>query len=137
MGFNIMFDILFLHSKYVYLLFFKCWKMCIKSWKRYVCRKCFGCMNEEWVFEQFLGFFVPYGRARFWGIFWLVFVFYFKLHTDTLKLERRDLVTFVFWFEKSPRKCKSWNCFHGFVLGVHGFVLGVNGFDLCCLFFGW
>ena len=107
MGFNFMFDILFLHSK--------CWKMWIKSWKRYVCKKCFGCMNEEWVFEQNLGLMYHRGGHGFGNFFWLVFVFYFKSHTHTLKLESKGLVTFVFLVWKITKKIQilklcSWFC---------------------------
>ena len=90
---------------------------------------------KEGLETKVLGFYSLKG-VRLNGEFLLVFVFCFEPHTHTLKLESSDLVTFVFWVEKSPRTYKSWKYVHGFVLGVHGLVFGENGFT-CIVLWLW
>ena len=104
MGINFMFDILVLHSKYVYLLFFQMLKNCESIVEKICMQKVFWMHEWRVSLEQFFGVMNHREGTAKRGFFGYVFVFCFEPHTHTLKLEKCVLEVL------------------GYVLSVHGFV---------------
>ena len=102
MGFNFMYDMLLLHSKYVYLLFFKCWKIWINSWKD-MYAKVFWMHEWRLSLEQNFGvLFQKGGTAK--GVFRLsVCVLFWITHTHFEATKNRSC-HFYFWVWKNHQE---------------------------------